>query len=117
MTEFLKIKKSVEEDTDYWWKREIGVRLGDDINYKSESVYIYNNTMYIDLSYNPSPIFKNIKRYHDVFRVKNYPRKIINNKRELRRYLRKKYFELEKWQLDKITEFFRENPKGITMFE
>ena len=30
--------------------------------------------------------------------------------------LEKKYFELEDWQLEKISEFFRENPGGIITF-
>jgi hypothetical protein len=112
MNEFHKVKQSVEENTDYWWKNGYGTRVFN----KSEYTDVINGIMYIDLAGGHSLIFENIKRYHDIFRIKTYPRKVIHNKRELRRYLRKKYFELEKWQLERISEFFKENRDGIIMF-
>ena len=30
--------------------------------------------------------------------------------------MKKKYFDLDDWQLEKISEFFRENPGGIITF-
>ena len=61
-------------------------------------------------------LFVDIDEYHDTFRVKHYPSKVIHSRRELRRWMRKRYFELEDWQLEKISEFFRENPDGIITF-
>ena len=61
-------------------------------------------------------LFVDIDKYHDTFRVKHYPSKVIHNRRELRRWMRKRYFELEDWQLEKISEFFKENPDGIITF-
>ena len=61
-------------------------------------------------------LFLHVDYYHDVFRVKNYPRKVIHNKRELRRFMRKRYFELSKEQLIEISEFFKKYPGGVIHF-
>lgn len=54
--------------------------------------------------------------YYEIFRVRNYPLKVIHNRRELRRFLRKKYFDLTVDQLDDISNFFKNNPGGIIEF-
>lgn len=54
--------------------------------------------------------------FHDVFRIKGYPRKVIHSRRELRRYLGKKYFELSKYQLDRVSKFFNMYPGGVIVF-
>ena len=54
--------------------------------------------------------------FHDVFRIRNYPRKVIHNRRELRKYLRKRYFELSEYQLDRISKFFELYPGGVITF-
>ena len=107
-----KIVESVNNGGDYWLQLGYGTTIGE----KSESTRYINGVHYLDLNLPPNPIFTDIKRYHDEFRVKNYPRKIIHNRRELRRFMRKKYFSLTDDQLKTISEFFRENPKGIIMF-
>lgn len=56
------------------------------------------------------------KAFHDVFRVKNYPSWVIHNKRELRRKMRKKYFDLTQEQLDRLHEFWQMYPDGIITF-
>lgn len=48
--------------------------------------------------------------------MENYPLKKIHNCYELRKWMGKKYFDLNEQQLEKISEFFRENPKGIISF-
>lgn len=116
MDKYLKVKESVENNTDYWWKNGYGTRIIDGENEKSEDVYLRNGVLYLDLSKPVYPIFENLNRYHDIFRVKNYPRKVIHSRKELRRWMKKKYFELEYWQLEKVSEFFRENPNGIITF-
>ena len=116
MDRYLKAKESVENNTDYWWKEGYGTRIIDGKNNKYEYVYLRNGVLYLDLADNFNPIFMNLKRYHDIFRVKNYPSKVIHNRRELRRWMKKRYFKLESWQLEKVSEFFRENPNGIITF-
>lgn len=107
-----KIVESVNNGDDYWLQAGYGTTIGE----KEEYTRYINGIHYLELTWRPNPIFTDIKRYHDVFRVKNYPRKIIHNRRELRRFMRKKYFSLTDDQLKTISEFFRENPKGIIMF-
>lgn len=116
MDRYIKVKESVENDTDYWWKEGYGTRIIDGEIEKDEYVYLRNGVLYLDLARSTHPIFEHLKRYHDVFRVSNYPSKVIYSRRELRKWMRKRYFELENWQLEKISEFFRENPGGIITF-
>lgn len=91
----------------FWW--ELGYGASNPELLDGEDNYVHTirgtNTLYID-----------VKEYHDTFRVKNYPRKIIHNRRELRRWMRKRYFELEDWQLEKVSDFFKKYPKGIIRF-
>lgn len=61
-------------------------------------------------------LFKALCRFHDVFRVKNYSRREIHSMRELRRFLRKRYFELTEDQHRKCVEFFRLYPGGFICF-
>ena len=60
-----------------------------------------------------NPLFKNLCRFHDVFRVKNYSRREIHSMRELRRFLRKRYFELTEDQYRKCVKFFRLYPEDL----
>lgn len=111
------VKESLEKDTDYWWKNGYGTRLVDENGIeREESVAVIHGKLYLDLSVRMSPIFENIERYHDIFRVNNYPLKKIRSRKELRKFLGKKYFELEEWQLEKVSEFFRNNKGGIITF-
>lgn len=116
MNKFYFIKNSVKNNTDYWWKHGFGTIIRNRSEDKYEHTYVINDVMYLDLSKSCNPIFADLKRYHDVFRVDNYPRKIIHSRYELRKWMRKKYFDLESWQLDKISYFFSENPGGIITF-
>lgn len=61
-------------------------------------------------------LFVDIREYADLFRVYHYPSKVIHSRKELRRWMRKKYFELENWQLEEVSRFFRENPGGVITF-
>ena len=61
-------------------------------------------------------LFINVPEYHDIFRVKNYPRKVITNRRNLRRWIGKRYFDLTAEQLEKCSEFFRKYPGGVITF-
>lgn len=63
-----------------------------------------------------SGLFVDVEKFHDTFRVKNYPSKVIHSRKELRRWMGKKYFELKECQFEMISEFFRENPGGIITF-
>lgn len=81
-----------------------------------ETVFKMDDTFYLDLSGGNERIFKDLKRYHDIFRVSNYPNKTIHNRRELRKFMGKKYFSLSDDQLNKVSKFFRDNPGGIITF-
>lgn len=115
MKEYLRVKESVKNNTDYWWRHGYGTVIEENGKIKRENTDVINGILHIDLSDHRDNIF-DLKRYHDVFRVKNYPRTIIHSRLELRRWMKKRYFELEEWQLEKISEFFRENPGGIITF-
>lgn len=114
--EYYRVKSSVEYNTDYWWQYGYGTTIRNGSEEKSEYTYVVDGVMYLDLSEPVNPIFPELKRYHDVFRVKNYPLKKIHSRYELRKWMGSKYFDLEDWQLNKISEFFRENPSGIIKF-
>lgn len=73
------------------------------------------NSVYIDASLRVE-FENNIFKFHDVFRIHNYPNKVIYNKHELRRFLRKKYFDLTEEQLKKISIFFKLYPGGVIDF-
>lgn len=61
-------------------------------------------------------LFVEVDEYYDLFRIGHYPRKIIRNRKELRKYLRKRYFQLTDEQLEKISEFFKRYPGGVITF-
>lgn len=88
----------------YWWQLEWGgsnPKLnGCRIRYISKL-----NGLYIE-----------VEEYVDTFRVHNYPTKIIHSRRELRRWMRKRYFDLSCYQLEKISEFFKNNRGGVITF-
>lgn len=104
------LMESIDNDTDLWLK--CGWIGYDDYVYAREGKF------YIDLAYRSGEncLFKPKKYFHDNFRVKNYPNWVIHNKRELRKKMRKKYFELTESQLEDISRFFKEYPNGIISF-
>lgn len=114
--EYYRVKNSVEHNTEYWWQHGFGTTIRNGLEEKAEHTYVIDGIMYLDLSKPVNPIFPELKRYHDVFRIKNYPLKKIHSRYELRKWMGKKYFDLNKQQLNKISEFFRENPNGIITF-
>lgn len=61
-------------------------------------------------------LFVNVPEYSDLFRIKNYPKKIITNRKNLRRWMGKRYFTLTNEQLKKVSQFFREYPGGVITF-
>ena len=106
------LMKSYNENTPcvygkYWWQLGYGSSNPKLLNGGHNSIHEIrrHKGLFIDLD-----------EYHDIFRVKHYPSKVIHNRRELREWMKKKYFELEDWQLEKISEFFRENPNGVITF-
>jgi hypothetical protein len=125
--EYNKIIYSLENNTDYWWKRGLGNRVVNDNNGKHVDIYeqkqeyttVINGKLYIDLVYQCNPMFPDLERFHDIFRVGNnlnYPRWIIHNRRELRKRMKKKYFDLTPDQLCEIDRFFEIYPDGIITF-
>lgn len=61
-------------------------------------------------------VYIEVSKYNDLFRITNYPEYVIHNKKQLRRKLRKRYFELDDNILCKLSEFWKENPGGIIVF-
>lgn len=115
---------SNEHDTYLYarWKSELDrgdvgtiCSLGEGDNY----IRFINNKPYLDLS---EPIntgnirFKIARYFYDEFRVDNYPRKVIHSHRELKKWMRKRYFELTEEQINRINEFFKLYPGGIITF-
>lgn len=108
---FDKAKESAIENTDFWLENHI---------YNSDdSIYKIEGKFYVELA-RPAEVDKcllnNDKYFHDIFRVRNYPRWVIHNKRELRRKMKKKYFDLSQEQLDIISDFFKTYPGGVIDF-
>lgn len=111
-------------------------------SWKYNSPCVYGNTYWWQLGYgadkpglfeistnNTEPSFESVRQlsrssglyvtvstYWDLFRLLNYPDKVIRSRHDLRRYLRKRYFELSADQLEKISEFFRRYPGGAIVF-
>lgn len=106
------LMKSYEENIPcvygkYWWQLGYG---------SSNPELLDGEDNYVHEIRGHKGIFIDIGKYHDIFRVKHYPPKVIHSRRELRRWMKKRYFELEDWQLEKVSEFFRENPNGVITF-
>lgn len=91
----------------YWW--QYGYGGGNPKIGKGEDDFVFEIC-------GETGLFLDVDYYHDIFRVNNYPRKVIHNKRELRRFMRKRYFGLSKEQLIKISEFFAKYPGGVIHF-
>ena len=91
----------------YWWQLGYG---------SSNPQLLEGEDNYIREIRGCKGLFVDVDKYHDTFRVKNYPSKVIRNRKELRRWMKKRYFELEDWQLEMVSEFFRENPDGVITF-
>lgn len=91
----------------FWWQLGYGSSNPDLLN--GENNYVHEIK-------GDTRLFIDVKEFRDTFRVKNYPSKVISNRRELRRWMRKKYFELKDWQLEKISEFFIKYPDGVITF-
>ena len=87
----------------YWW--ELGYGFDKKVGIPYDGIKVVNNKPYGE-----------VEEYWDTFRVHNYPRKVIYSRHELRKFMKKKYFELEQCQLDMISKFFRENKGGIILF-
>lgn len=106
------LMKSYNEDIPcvygkYWWQLGYGSGNPDLLN--GEHNYVHEIRGHKEL-------FIDVAEYGDVFRVKNYSSKVIHSRRELRRWMRKRYFNLEDWQLEKISEFFKKYPDGVIRF-
>lgn len=86
-----------------WWQLGYGTSnpaLGEDF-----TVFNRNGTLYVEAE------------YHDIAResigIYTYPRKIIHNKRELRKYIGKRYFNITQEEHEKLDEFWKKYPDGI----
>ena len=103
------LMKSYNEDIPcvygkYWWQLGYGEGNPDlEISFTRE-IRGYNQ------------LFVNVPEYNDLFRIKNYPKKIITSRKNLRRWMGKRYFDLTEEQLKKCSEFFRKYPGGVITF-
>lgn len=90
----------------YWW--QLGYGRGNP-KWMNGEAFVYEVRK-------KNGLFVDIDKYHDTFRIHNYPQKVITSRRNLRKFMRKRYFDLEEWQLEKVSEFFKENPGGVITF-
>lgn len=88
----------------YWWQ----------LGYGGDNPKFLNGEANVSLIY--GKLYVEVPEYWDTFRVLHYPRKVIGSRKELRRWMGKKYFELSDDQLSKISQFFRENLGGVITF-
>lgn len=108
------VYKSFEEDIPcifgkyYWWQMGFGFRNPKLLD-KGILVVIIRNKLYVE-----------IMDMHETARVSTgiytYPKKIIHNKKELRRYVRKRYFNLTEKDHEMLSRFWRDYPDGIMMW-
>lgn len=61
-------------------------------------------------------LFVDVDEFTDIFRVRNYPSKVIHSRHELRKWMGKRYFELNYWKLERVSEFFSRHPGGVITF-
>lgn len=85
----------------YWWEFGCG----------------YNDDDVIRILKIEKHLYAAIQECFDLFVIKTYSKKIIHSRYELRKYLRKRYFDLTEEQKNKISEFFEKYPGGVIMFE
>lgn len=90
----------------YWW--QFGWGQGNPL--------LLNGTAFIHGIKGYNNLFVDVDKYHDIFRVKNYPSKVITNRRGLKKWMKKRYFELTEEQLEKISKFFEEYHGGVITF-
>lgn len=108
--------KFYERDGDSFYTHVINGVIYTDTNFKES----YAQKKY-GMSYKNflnSEIYKQIdfSYFGNEFRVDTYSRKIIHSRHELRKCLKKKYFELSEWQKKRISKFFELYPGGIIIF-
>lgn len=84
----------------YWWELGYGSGFKNDFN-----VTIIKGNIFVE-----------VKEFHDVFRVKNYPRKVVKSRHELRKFMGKNYFKLTDNQLKLISNFFKKYKNGVITF-
>lgn len=84
----------------YWWELGYGSGFKNDFN-----VTIIKGNIFVE-----------VKEFHDVFRVKNYPRKVVKSRHELRKFMGKNYFKLTDNQLKLISKFFKKYKNGVITF-
>lgn len=84
----------------YWWEFGYGSGFKNDFN-----VTIIKGNIFVE-----------VKEFHDVFRVKNYPRKVVKSRHELRKFMGKNYFKLTDNQLKLISNFFKKYKNGVITF-
>lgn len=107
-----KIIESVNTDTPcvdghYWWELGWGStnpELSKAVN--GFYTHVVGKKLYVGAN-----------EYNDLARiVYTYPRKVIHNRHELRKYYRKKYFQVPQEELEKLSEFWHNYPNGILTF-
>ncbi len=106
-----KLLESVEKDTNFWIAN--GYFTSRDFTEEYDGkIYVNVTGHFVEEDY----VLKHNKPYHDNFRVKHYPNWVIHNMYELRKKMKKKYFELTKEQYEQVSNFFKDYPGGIITF-
>ena len=77
---------------------------------------VFNDACFRFVDNQLSRLYVGVEGYYDLFRMRHYSQKVIRNRRELRKYLGKRYFDLTCEQLAKISEFFSKYSDGVITF-
>lgn len=90
----------------YWWE----------LGYGSGNPKLLNGSAFIHKINGKKGLFVDVPKYCDMFRVSSYSKKVISSRKELRQWMKKRYFELTDGQLEIVSKFFRENVGGVITF-
>ena len=117
LDQYSKVVESVKNGTDYWLDCRYGTTIIEDGKEKSEFVYRIHGIWYLLLEPSSFKIFDDVKRYSCNYPILNVRKeKIIHNRKELRRWLGRKYFEFAQEDLAIISDFFNKVDDGILHF-
>ncbi len=121
------INNSLNE-SDVFWEKKVYELLMKSYIQDIPCVYGYywyqlgwgSGDIYADIhnirGYKANELFIDVDEYFDTFTVNTFHKHVIHNKKELRKYLKAKYFSLTPEQHNKIDKFFKEYPKGVITF-
>ena len=112
----------LEDEFYYDWKKQLDkgdIELTCQLGCTKNQVSIIQGKPYLDCCniYEEGPFKASDEHFHDNFRIGNYPRKIIRSKRQLRRYLRARWYEIITPEISaELSKFWKLYPGGVIEF-